>query len=346
VTCWSAPGHPPVPDADGGEAPKHDGPGPAAGLSSRCSLRRSRSPFRRSTRFPPESPRHSSGEKDHGDRVRTPGPWVDHHTKDPVGAAMRARDFLIIGAPMLLGGAFLAAFLLRTWKGRSIARVLQAYRSCHDRLTEGLVSKRLLRFPGACLVSSLRPWAFAELFTLLVFLAVVSCNCSASGLAQATVLAALVGSLVAWVSFRGAARETLRSVQRDLQPACFSSPSDRIGNERLFGASGNVGLDPGRSARAGTGGTGPVTIARVPRGESIERSRRRVPLEEYRLFLNHVLQGSASGSGCHGACGNSPRRCWKARAPCGDIAQHAAVKMLFPWSFSSFPPCFSLSCPR
>ncbi len=36
---------------------------------------------------------------------------------------MRARDFLLIGAPMLLGGSILAAFLLRTWKGRSIARI-------------------------------------------------------------------------------------------------------------------------------------------------------------------------------------------------------------------------------
>ena len=36
---------------------------------------------------------------------------------------MRAQDFLLIGAPMLLGGSMLAAFLLRTWKGRSITRL-------------------------------------------------------------------------------------------------------------------------------------------------------------------------------------------------------------------------------
>jgi len=90
---------------------------------------RSRSPSRRSIPISSRISSHSAGENDRGDRARFPGPWVDHHTKDPVGAAMSARDFLLIGAPMLLGGAFLAAFLLRTWKGRSIAHVLRAYRS-------------------------------------------------------------------------------------------------------------------------------------------------------------------------------------------------------------------------
>ncbi|MEK7366191.1 MAG: hypothetical protein AABZ68_05845, partial [Candidatus Deferrimicrobiota bacterium] len=118
---------------------------------------------------------------------------------------MRARDFLLIGAPLLLGGSFLAAFLLRTWKERPIARSMQAYRSAHDRLTEGLVAKRLLRFPGACLVSSLRHWAFAELFSLFVFLAVVSGDRSASGLAQATAVATPLGFGVACFSLRGAA---------------------------------------------------------------------------------------------------------------------------------------------
>jgi pilus assembly protein TadC len=134
---------------------------------------------------------------------------------------MTARDVFLIGVPMLLGGAFLAAFLLRAWKERSIARSMEAYRSAHDRLTEGLVAKRLLRFPGGCLVSTLRHWAFAELFSLLVFLAVVSGNRSASGLAQGAATAALLGFGVAWVSLRGAAREALRSVQRDLPVACF-----------------------------------------------------------------------------------------------------------------------------
>jgi len=255
---------------------------------------------------------------------------------------MRARDVLLIGAPMLLGGALLAAFLLRTWKGRSIARVLQAYRSCHDRLTEGLASKQLLRFPGACLVSSLRPWALAELFALLVFLAAVSCNRSASGLAQATVLAALVGSLVAWVSFRGAARETLRSVQRDLQPVCF-----------LFSLLIESGMSASSALQETSGSIPEGALAReleelvrsrslgVPRGVSFERSRRRVPLEEYRLFLNHVLQGERLGIGLSRSLRELSAKMLESQGHRAEtIAQQAAVKMLFPLIVFIFPAVF------
>ena len=255
---------------------------------------------------------------------------------------MRARDYLLIGAPTLLGGAFLAAFLLRTWKGRSIARVLQAYRSCHDQLTEGLVAKRLLRFPGACLVSSLRPWAIAELFALLVFLAAVSCNSSASGLAQAALLAALVGSLLAWVSFRGAARETLRSVQRDLQLACF-----------LFSLLIESGMGASSALQEMSGSIPEGALARelgelvrsrslgVPRGESIERSRRRVPLEEYRLFLNHVLQGERLGIGLSRSLRELSAKMLESQGHRAEtIAQQAAVKMLLPLVVFIFPAVF------
>lgn len=255
---------------------------------------------------------------------------------------MRARDFLLIGAPMLIGGSFLAAYLLCTWKGRSIARGMQAYRSAHDRLTEGLVAKRLLRFPGACLVSSLRYWAFAELFALLVFLAVVSGNRSAAGLAQATAAAALLGFGVAWISLRGAAREALRSVQRDLPVACFLLSllleSGMGASSALQETSGSI--PEGALARE----LGELVRSRslgVPRGESIERSRRRVPVEEYRLFLNHVLQGERLGIGLSRSLRELSARMLEHQGHRAEtIAQQAAVKMLFPLVFFIFPAVF------
>jgi len=252
---------------------------------------------------------------------------------------MRARDVFLIGAPMLLGGAFLAAFALHTWKERSIARPMQAYRAAHDRLTEGLVEKRLLRFPGAHLVSSHRHWAFAELFSLLVFLAVVSGNRSASGVVQATVAAALLGSGVAWISLRGAAREALRSVQRDLPVACFLFS---LLLESGMGASSalretSVSIPEGALARE----LGELVRSRslgVPRGESIERSRRRVPAEDYGQFLNHVLQGERLGIGLSRSLRELSGKMLETQGHRAEtIAQQAAVKMLFPLVFFIFP---------
>jgi len=255
---------------------------------------------------------------------------------------MRARDFLLIGAPMLLGGSILAAFLLRAWKGRPIAHVLRAYRSAHDRLTEGLVAKRLLRFPGTCLVSSLRHWVLAELFALLVFLAFVSGNRSVSGLAQATAAATLLGSGVGWFSLRGAAREALRSVQRDLPVACFlfslllesgMGASSALQETSSSVPTGALARELGELVRSRSLG--------VPRGESIERSRRRVPVEDYGLFLNHVLQGERLGIGLSRSLRELSAKMLERQGHRAEtIAQQAAVKMLFPLVFFIFPAVF------
>jgi tight adherence protein C len=255
---------------------------------------------------------------------------------------MKAWDFLIIGAPMLLGGSFLAAFLLRIRKVPSIARSMQAYRSAHERLTEGLISKRLLRFPGACLVSPSRHWALAELFSLLVFLVVVSGNRSASGLAQGVVAAPLLGFGVAWFALRGAGREALLSVQRDLPVACF-----------LFSLLLESGMGASSALHETSGSIPDGALARelaelvrsraigVPRGESIERSRRRVPVEDYRLFLNHVLQGERLGIGLSRSLRELSAKMLESQGHRAEtIAQQAAVKMLFPLVCFIFPAVF------
>jgi tight adherence protein C len=255
---------------------------------------------------------------------------------------MRTQDFLLIGAPMLLGGSILAAFLLRVLRGRSITRTLRAYRSAHDRLTEGLIAIRLLRFPGACLVSSLRHWALAELFALLVILAGISVDRSASGLANATATAALLGAATAWVSLRGAARKALHSVQRDLPVACFlfsllvesgMGASSALQETSRSIPEGVLARELGEMVRSRSLG--------VPRGESIERSRRRVPIEDYRLFLNHVLQGERLGIGLSRSLRELSTKMLERQSHRAEtIAQQAAVKMLFPLVFFIVPAVF------
>ena len=255
---------------------------------------------------------------------------------------MRTRDFFLIGAPMLLGGSILAAFVLRAMKDRSVTRTLQTYRSAHDRLTEILVAKQHLRFPGVRLVSSFRHWAFAELIALLVFLAVVSGNRSVSGVAQATAAAAVLGAIVAWISLRGASREALRSVQRDLPVACFlfslllesgKGASSALQETSSSIPEGALARELGELVRSRSLG--------IPRGESIERSRRRVPVEEYRLFLNHVLQGERLGIGLSRSLRELSAKMLESQGHRAEtIAQQAAVKMLFPLVFFIFPAVF------
>ncbi|MBP2677404.1 MAG: tadC [Deltaproteobacteria bacterium] len=255
---------------------------------------------------------------------------------------MRTLDFLLIGAPALLGGSFLAVFLLRARMERSIARSMEAYRIAHDRLTDCLVGKRIFRFPGACLVSSLRHWAFAEFFALLVFIVACSGNRTALGLAQAILAATLLGFGVAWGSIRGAAQEALRSVERDLPVACFLLS---LLLESGMGASSALqetsrSIPEGALARE----LGELVRSRslgVPRGESIERSRQRVPVEDYRLFLSHVLQGERLGIGLSRCLRELSANMLERQGHRAEtIAQQAAVKMLFPLVFFIFPAVF------
>ena len=255
---------------------------------------------------------------------------------------MTARDLFLIGGPALLGGALLSAFLLRAWKGNPVSRFLRAYGSTHERLTERLVSKRILRFPGACLVSSIRHWAFAELFSLLVLLAVVSGDRSAFGLAKGTVAAALLGSGVLWFSLRGAGREALRSVQRDLPVSCFlfslllesgTGAASALQETSCSIPKGALARELGELVRSRSLG--------IPREESIERSRRRVPVEDYRLFLNHVHQGERLGIGLSRSLRELSAKMLENQGHRAEtIAQQAAVKMLFPLVFFIFPAVF------
>ena len=255
---------------------------------------------------------------------------------------MTATDLLLIGLPALVGGSLLSACTLRGWKIRSIAHWAAAYRSAHDRMTAWLIGKRFLRFPGACLVDAIRPWAIAETLTLFVFLAIVSGDRSASGLARAIPAAALPGLGVAWFSLHGAAREALRSVQRDLPVACF-----------LFSLllESGMGASAALQETAGSIPEGPLArelgiLVRsrslgVPRGESIDRSRQRVPVEDYRLFLNHVLQGERLGIGLSRSLRELSSKMLESQGHRAEaIAQQAAVKMLFPLVFFIFPAVF------
>jgi len=313
--------------------------------SSRCSLRRSRSPFRRST---PISSRISSA------LLRGKRSWRSRSYSRSLGGSPYERSCRCGHE-----GKGLSHHRRTDAPGRRLScRVPSAHvegafhRACpssvpvlHDRLTEGLVSKRLLRFPGPASSPpsglGVRGALHASRLPRRRFVQLLRVGAGAGdGPRRAGRLPRRVGLLS-----RCRAGNAALGAARSPAGVLPLLPPDRIGNERLFGASGNVGLDPGRSARAGTGGTGPVTIARRSPGESIERSRRRVP-SRVPAVPQPCPTGERLGSGCHGACGNSPRRCWKPRAPCGDNRPACGVKMLFPWSFSSFPPCFSLSCPR
>jgi len=162
------------------------------------------------------------------------------------------------------------------------------------------------------------------------------------GVLQALPIAFLFGACIAWTTFASSSRKALDSVRRDLPIACFLLS--------LLLESG-MGASAALQEAASSIPRGPLSIeladmvsARtlgISRAESIRRSGERIPLEDYRLFLNHILQGERLGIGLSKSLrGLSSKMLESQDHRAETIAQQAAVKLLLPLVCFIFPAVF------
>ena len=255
---------------------------------------------------------------------------------------MNIPDLLLLGFAACIAGTLLGSLLVRATRGRPISRLPSAYRERHAETQEWLERRNLLRLPGACLVDSVRPWILGESATV-IFLS--TAGILGGGIAEAgKALPAAVGfgAGVLFLALRGEARRALLSVQRDLPVACFllslllesgMGPSAALQESVAALPAGPLAREIGELVRARSLG--------VPRDESLDRSRNRVPSEDYRLFLNHIRQGERLGIGLSGSLRElSAKLLESQRDRAETVAQQAAVKMLAPLVLFIFPAVF------
>jgi tight adherence protein C len=131
-------------------------------------------------------------------------------------------------------------------------------------------------------------------------------------------------------------------VQRDLPLACFllslllesgMGPSAALQELGAAIPNGALSREIGALLRARALG--------VPRKESLEISRQRVPLPEYHLFVNHVKQGERLGIGLSRSLRELSGNLMESQAHRAEtVAQQAAVKLLLPLVLFIFPAVF------
>jgi len=251
-------------------------------------------------------------------------------------------DLAMVGIPALLGGTLLGRLLVRIFRGRSPSGISMAYRAWHARLQESLLGRNLLRFPGSCLVDSIRPWILGESVFLLLLLASVAAGDDRASFLLAVPVAAPLATGVILVSLRNEGKRALSGVQRDLPAACFllslllesgMGPSAALQELGAAIPQGVLSREIGALIRARTLG--------VPRQDSLECSRQRVPLQEYHLFLNHVKQGERLGIGLSRSLRELSGNLLESQAHRAEtVAQQAGVKMLAPLVLFIFPAVF------
>ncbi|MCL1925978.1 MAG: type II secretion system F family protein [Syntrophorhabdaceae bacterium] len=248
----------------------------------------------------------------------------------------------MIGLFTLIGGTLVAYSLRTVFSNRFRERFMEAYKHRHLRFVDKLVKKKILRIPGLYLADPIMPFVCGELSGVAILLLACCFQQTLTGALKALPVAFLFCSCITWASLASSSRKAMYLVQRDLPVACFLLS--------LLLESG-MGSSSAMQETASSIPRGPLSIelsdmvaARalgISKTESIRRSGERIPSEDYRLFLNHILQGERLGIGLSKSLrGLSSKMLESQDHRAETIAQQAAVKLLLPLVCFIFPAVF------
>jgi len=264
--------------------------------------------------------------------------------KNPFGEAVNFMDFLFICVLSLTGSVFLIRSSDSWIRAGLFSRIYGKIVNYHGRATGKLIEKGIFRFPGVHLASPMRGWIAGEATFLAIFSISICRGISPMGTAFSLIGGSLLGVTVVALAIHEDAKKQINGIRSGLPLASFllsllleagmgssaalrevakSLPRDALSRE----------LDEiSRSRMLG-----------ISREDAIDRSTIRVPLDEYRLFLNLIRQGERLGTGLSKgfrelSSGMMDSQWHRAET----LAQKAAVKLLFPLVIFIFPSVFLL----
>lgn len=247
-------------------------------------------------------------------------------------------------AAILLPGILLlshgAGRILASSDGRPLRERIGTF---HGRVWNRLVDSGIFPFPGVRLVASFRPLLAGEAACAgILSLSSLASPASWTGILSTTLLAIAVGLLVTVLATRDLARKQVRALRASLPVASFllsllleAGIGSHVALEEVSGAlpAGPLGEELEEISRARKLG--------LPRREAFDRSRRRIPLDDYHTFLNLIQQGEELGVGLSRALReHSESLLEKQRQHAEAFAQKAAVRILLPLVLFIFPAVF------
>lgn len=244
--------------------------------------------------------------------------------------------------PALAGSFLLVREAVRAVRGGILRSLLDRRRRALRRVTDFLVRTGIANVPGIRLADPGRPGAAGEAVLLAGSAATVFSANSAVGILLGTAGTILCGSAALVAAFRNQAGRQLRSFRSDL-------PRTALLLSMLLDAGMGIAASLQESVRPLSGSPLGQELGELVRERSLggsredayERSRDRVPLEEYRVFLNLLEQGERLGTGLSRSLRELSGRMLDAenhRAE--ESAQKASVKLLAPLVLLLFPAVF------
>jgi tight adherence protein C len=252
---------------------------------------------------------------------------------------MTAIPFLSFGIPLFIGLFLMLRFFQRSCFPGTVCRlpdrVVTAHRKTQSRLVEGGV----ISLPGGMLVTSLRGWLAGEIVWISVLSGSIAYDPSFPNTIFSFFLGLGLGLVTLFFSVRGQARKQVERVRSALPVAAFLFSlllEAGMGSHSAFQEVARAIPDGPLSRELDE-----ISRARVlgiSREEALEKSRRRVPLDDYRIFLNLVRQGERLGIGLSRALREHSSKMLEGEGYRAEAtAQKAAVKLLFPLVAFIFP---------
>lgn len=255
---------------------------------------------------------------------------------------MTAADSTLIGALLLAGSLILLRLLDKGMHSGMIPRVGAKFVRLHEHATKMLIDRKILRFPGAHLVPPLRGWFAGELIFFATVAFALAWNPSPVKAFLSFAWGAFLGGTVFLLSFREAARKQIECIRSSLPIASFllslmleAGVGSTAAMQEVLQAlpRGPLSIELDEIARSRLLGTS--------RAEAIEKSRSRVPLDDYRSFLNLIQQGERLGIALSQGLRELSSRMLESQGHRAEtLAQKAAVKLLFPLAVFIFPSVF------
>jgi len=252
---------------------------------------------------------------------------------------MKYVDILTFGFPLLTGVFLLCRFFSGTTLPGSIFRIPKKIVEVHRKAHNKLVAGKAFSLSGGMLVTSLRGWVAAEVAGVSVMALSLAVDPSLSRFPISFFLGLCLGWFTLFSSVRGQAKRQVESVRSSLPVASF-----------LFSLLLEAGMGSHSALQEAARAIPKGALAReleeisrarilgISREKALERSRRRVPLEDYHIFLNLVGQGERLGIGLsRGLRDHSSKMLEGENFRAEATAQKAAVKLLFPLVAFIFP---------
>ena len=252
---------------------------------------------------------------------------------------MNTTDFVIIGFPLMTGIILLCRYLKHSPLPRVIVCVPEKIISLHRKAHRRLVGGKPFSIPGGVLVTSLRCWVTGEGIGLSIMALTFALNPSPSRIPLSLILGICLGFPTTLFIFRREAIRQIDSVRSSLPVASFLLSlllEAGMGSHAAFQEAARA-IPNGPLARELEDISRARTLG-ISRQEAVERSRKRIPLEDYHIFLNLVRQGERLGVGLSRALREHSSKMLEGETFRAEAtAQKAAVKLLFPLVVFIFP---------